>query len=408
MDVPSHPSDRPIPPVDLSRQYKNLQADIDAAVSAVLASGGYIGGELVADFEAEFAAYIGTAGCASCNSGTDALYLALKALDIGPGDEVVTTPFSFVATAQAIAAVGATPVFVDIDPRTFALDCNRVEAALSPRTKALLPVHLFGRPADLSCLGEIARARDLAIVEDCAQCTGATWQGKKCGSIGRVGCFSFFPTKNLGGCGDGGAITADDPELVARVRSLKNHGSRDRLSYNEIGINSRLDSLQAAILRVKLRALDGWNERRRILARRYQDFLASLEVKFVPDGRYPIAGVVLPAADPRGGGVWNQYTVRVVAKGDVRDSGFRDRLRQDLLETGVRTMVYYPLPLHLQPIHRHLGDRPGDFPVAEQAALTVLSLPIFPEMTDIQQEQVVLRFKDAIAKAVERESASGL
>lgn len=361
-----------IPPLDLTQQYKTIQPEIEAAVLEVLASGRYIGGDRVTEFERQFADYVGTQECIACNSGTDALYLVLRALDIGTGDEVITTPFTFFASSEVISLTGATPVFVDIDAETYNLDADRVEAAITDRTKAILPVHLFGQPANLTTLSEIARDRDLVVIEDCAQATGATWNGRQVGSVGRAGCFSFFPTKNLAGFGDGGAVTTDDAALAQRLRALKNHGSAQRYYHEEVGINSRLDTLQAAILSVKLHYLDRWNDRRRTLARRYSDLLGAIE------------GITVPR-DPVGGcGVWNQYTIRL---------GDRDRVRQHLQVAGISSAIYYPLPLHWQPAYK--ADYASlQLPIVERVCQEVLSLPMFPELGDRQQEQVVYALKD--------------
>ena len=368
-----------IPPIDLGQQYRTLASEVETAVLKVMASGRYIGGDGVTQFEQQFSDYVGTNYCVSCNSGTDALYLALRALEIGAGDEVVTTPFSFFATVEVISAVGATPVFVDIDPTTFNLNVAAVKAALSDRTKAILPVHLFGRPVEMSALMEISASRNIAIVEDCAQATGATWNDRQVGSFGRIGCFSFFPTKNLGGFGDGGAMTTNDPELARRLRVLKEHGSTRRYVHEEIGINSRLDAIQAAILQVKLGYLDKWNAQRREIARRYAELLR------------PIPHVVLPSESDNGGeSVWNQYTIRLSTPLD------RDRVRESLQTLGVSTMVYYPIPLHRQPVYRELGYDEGSFPVAETVCCEVLSLPMFPELTPDQQQAIAYRLKEAI------------
>ncbi|WP_071516221.1 DegT/DnrJ/EryC1/StrS family aminotransferase [Geitlerinema sp. PCC 9228] len=391
-----------IPPLDLAQQYETIKAEAAQAVAEVLASGRYIGGTPVSEFEAQFAAYHQVSSCVACNSGTDALFLALKALEIGPGDEVITTPFTFIATAEAIAMVGATPVFVDIDPRTLNLDPQWIEKAIRDRTKAILPVHLFGQPADMSAINAIARAYNLYVIEDCAQATGATWGGQKCGSIGDIGCFSFFPTKNLGACGDGGAIVANNPNLAAKVRMLKEHGSRCRYYHEVTGTNSRLDAIQAAILNIKLRYLDSWNQRRRELQANYQDLLQNgcgktmlvgKELSEAMPANQP--AVILPQELSDGCGVWNQYTIRVW-DGSSYSSEFRDRIRQQLQAAGVATMVYYPIPLHLQPVYQSLGYTAGCFPVAESTAKSVLSLPIFPEMTFAQQKKTVCALQDCV------------
>jgi dTDP-4-amino-4,6-dideoxygalactose transaminase len=401
-----------IPPLDLGRQYQALQDDINAAVLSVLASGQYIGGPQVTEFERAFAAYIDTPFCISCNSGTDALYLALRAFDIGPGDEVITSPFTFIATAEAIGMVGATPIFVDILPETFNLDPQQVEAVITPRTRAIMPVHLFGQPADMTQLMAIAQAHSLPVIEDCAQATGAAWQDatghpQKVGSIGDIGCFSFYPSKNLGGYGDGGAITTRDRDLAEKMRIVRDHGRRSGYIHETIGMNSRLDALQAAILSVKLRHLDRWNLQRKAVAEHYGQLLGN------------IPGITIPPV--RGDSVWNQYTLRVNHKGDLhylgrsRDRALlseadfvlraygvepptprRDRVRAALADRGIQSMVYYPLPLHLQPVYAHLGYELGQLPMADRAALEVLSLPMFPELTLPEQERIRDSLKDVL------------
>jgi dTDP-4-amino-4,6-dideoxygalactose transaminase len=378
-----------VPILNLAQQYTDLAAEINDVVFKVLASGGYIGGANVVSFEQEFAAYTGVSECVACNSGTDALLLALRALGIGAGDEVITTPFSFFATTETISAVGAKPIFVDIDAPTFNLDVTQVEAAITDKTKAIIPVHLYGQPVDMTALMAIAQTYNLAVIEDCAQATGALWAGQKVGSIGHIGCFSFYPTKNLGACGDGGAVTTNDPEIAAKMRMLRNHGEKNRYYHEDIGLNSRLDALQAAILRVKLRYLDLWNDRRRAIAARYHEYL------------HQIPGVIIPQELPGGEGVWNQYTIRLPNVGGYShapDRQYRDEVRQRLQEKGVGSMVYYPLPLHLQPVYQDLGDRKGQFPISEQACQEVLSLPIFPELSIEAQEQVVYCLKDCLSE----------
>ncbi|MEO1145056.1 MAG: DegT/DnrJ/EryC1/StrS family aminotransferase [Cyanobacteria bacterium J06638_22] len=371
-----------IPPFDLTRQYTQIGDAIDAAVLDVLASGKYINGPIVQAFEAEFAQYIGSDHCVGCNSGTDALYLALRALEIGAGDEVITTSFSFFATAETISAVGATPVFVDIQPDTFNLDVAQVKAAITPKTKAIMPVHLFGHPVEMTALMAIAQAHNLFIIEDCAQATGACWNGKKVGSIGHIGCFSFFPTKNLGACGDAGAVTTDDAAIAERIRILREHGSRTRYYHEAIGINSRLDVLQAAVLRVKLQHLDWLNMQRRTVAQRYLDGLA------------PIPGIALPHPAKGGMSVWNQFTIRVLGESD--GGARRDRLRQQLKERGVLSMIYYPVPLHRQSVYADLGYEPEQLPVTDQVAQEVLSLPMFPELDLEQQQQIAYALKESL------------
>ncbi|NEP36795.1 MULTISPECIES: DegT/DnrJ/EryC1/StrS family aminotransferase [unclassified Moorena] len=371
-----------IPPLDLKRQYQVIGEQVSAAVGDVLSSGRYIGGPVVEHFEQQFAAYTGTLECIGCNSGTDALYLALRALDIGPGDEVITTPFTFIATAEVIAEVGATPVFVDINAETFNIDLNQIEKAITHNTRAIIPVHLFGQPVHMTAVMDIAKTHCLAVIEDCAQGTGAEWVGKKVGSIGHIGCFSFYPTKNLGTCGDGGAVTTNDKTIAASIRMLRDHGRCSGYYHQVNGINSRLDALQAAILNVKLPYLDGWNNARRQVATRYHQLLE------------PLPEIILPRETPGGNSVWNQYTIRLTQ--DSSNSNYRDEVRQKLKQAGISSMVYYPLPLHLQPVYKDLGYQIGQFPVAEQVCHEVLSLPMFPELTVEEQQQVVYGLKDCL------------
>jgi dTDP-4-amino-4,6-dideoxygalactose transaminase len=373
-----------IPPLDLKRQYQSIGADVSAAVLEVLASGAYIGGPIVQQFEQQFAAYIGTTECVGCNSGTDALYLALRAMHIGPGDEVITTPFTFIATAETIDAVGAKPVFVDIDPATFNLDLDLLVAAITPRTKAIMPVHLFGKPLDMTAIMAIAAQYHLTVIEDCAQATGAEWGDRKVGSIGHFGCFSFFPTKNLGACGDGGAITLNDPDLAGDLRMFREHGSRQRYYHEAIGVNSRLDAIQAAVLQIKLTHLDLWNQQRDAVARQYQQLLAN------------VPGIITPQPIVGGKCVWNQYTIRLIAPEGMDASTHRDQIRASLQQAGVISMIYYPLPLHLQAVYQHLALPAGSFPVTEQVSNEVLSLPMFPELTSDEQQRVVYALKDAL------------
>lgn len=373
-----------IPPIDLTRQYNSIGKEVSAAVQDVLTSGRYIGGPLVESFEQQFADYLGAIECVACNSGTDALYLALRALEIGPGDEVITTPFTFIATAEVITAVGATPVFIDIDAQTFNLDVNQIAAAITDKTKAIMPVHLFGQPVNMSAVMNIAQAHGIAVIEDCAQATGAQWQGKKVGSIGHIGCFSFFPTKNLGACGDGGAVITNDKSIAVSIRKLREHGMANRYCHEATGINSRLDSLQAAILQIKLRYLDRWNDARHEVATYYHQLLN------------PVPGVVIPQEIDGGRSVWNQYTIRLTQ--DSRSSNYRDEVRTQLQQLGVSSMVYYPLPLHLQPVYKTLGYPMGQLPVTEQTCHEVLSLPMFPELSFEEQQQVVYALKDCLVK----------
>jgi dTDP-4-amino-4,6-dideoxygalactose transaminase len=376
-----------IPPLDLTQQYQTISDEVGAAVLAVLASGQYINGPNVQNFERQFAEYIGTSDCVTCNSGTDALFLALRAYGIGAGDEVITTPFTFIASAETISAVGAKPVFVDIDPQTFNLDLNQLEATISPRTRAIIPVHLFGQPVDMTRLMAIAQSHNLLVIEDCAQAAGAAWQGQRVGTFGHVGCFSFFPTKNLGACGDGGAITTNDAAIATKLRMLREHGSKVRYLHEEIGVTSRLDALQAVILKIKLRHLEQWNEQRRAIATRYTELLG------------PLPGVTPPPVIVNGLHCWHQYTIRLSAGDNATDEAqrtYRDQVRQQLQEQGVNSMVYYATPLHLQPVYQNLGYTEGAFPMVEQASREVLSLPMFPELSVEQQEQVVYALKDCL------------
>ncbi len=384
-----------IPPVDLTRQYELIKEEANLAVLEILNSGRYIGGEVVATFEQQFANYIGVAECVSCNSGTDALFLALKALNIGVGDEVITSPFTFFATAEVITRVGAKPIFVDIDLNTFNFNLAQVEQAITSETKAIIPVHLFGQPVDMSKLMAIAKSHNLYVIEDCAQATGAAWDQNKVGSIGHVGCFSFFPTKNLGACGDGGAITTNDKAIAKQMRILKEHGSPTRYRHDFIGINSRIDAIQAVILTFKLRHLDFWNEQRQQAAKYYQELLQSVN------------SLKLPQAIAGGYSVWNQYTICIVdrQKAETVNGNYfftsRDKIREQLQYQGIISMVYYPIPLHLQPVYQNLGYQKGQLPMVEQAAREVLSLPMFPGISEKEQEQVVYALKDCLLEIIE-------
>ena len=370
-----------VPVLDLKTQYQRIRQEIDEAVQSVLASGQFVLGPNVRALEEELATSLGVARAITLASGTDALHLANRVLGIGAGDFVLTSPFTFVATATAISYTGARPVFADIHPETFALHPDRVAEYLAGkglgpmpegRVKAMLPVHLYGLPADMDPLLRLAREYRLRVVEDAAQAIGAEYRGRRVGGLGDVGCFSFYPTKNLGAFGDGGLATTQDPELAEHILRLRAYGGRDRYVHEELGFNSRLDEIQAAILRVKLRFLAEWNGRRRAIAARYREVLAGLPI-----------GLPTESADALH--VYHQFTIRVPD---------RDRVQRRLAELGVRTTVYYPIPLHLQPMYRHLGYRVGDFPEAERAAREVLSLPIYPELTDLQV--------DAVAEACKR------
>ena len=380
-----------IPPVDLTRQYQVINQEVEAQVLEILRSGRYVGGAAVTNFESQFADYTGTKYSVGCNSGTDALYMALRALGIGSGDEVITTPFTFIATSEVIVRVGAKPVFVDIDRDTFNFNLKQVATAITERTKAIIAVHLFGQPIDMTELMAIAKSHDLPVIEDCAQATGASWQGQKVGSIGDIGCFSFFPTKNLGACGDGGALTTNSKAIANQIKLLREHGlvreAANKVTYRHdiTGLNSRLDSLQAAILSIKLNYLDSWNQQRQQAANHYQQLLKS------------IRDLKLPQALSGGISVWNQYTICIRDRSQDTENTTRDILRSQLQAKKVIAMVYYPLPLHLQPVYKELNYQLGSLPNVEQAAREVLSLPIFPGITLEEQQQVVYALKDCFS-----------
>ncbi len=366
-------STTPVPLCDIPARYKSLQPAIDAAVLRVLGSGQAILGPEVAAFEKEAADYCGSAFGVGCGSGTDALVLALHALDIGPGDEVIVPPFTFFATASSVCRVGATPVFADIDPITFNIDPKQIAAKVTRRTKAILPVHLFGQCCDMDAIGRIAEEHQLYIIEDAAQSFGSEYKGRRCGTLGIVAAMSFYPTKNLGALGDAGMVTTNDPELDRKLRALRVHGSEVKYYHKYIGYNMRLDAVHAAVLRVELPQVGQWLTNREQAAARYDSLIegAQLHGFF----RRPVA-----KADRRH--TFNQYVVRVPAP-------HRDSLVQHLKDNKVGVEVYYPLSLHQQECFQHLGYRTGDFPISEEAAATVLALPMFPEITEAQQARVV-------------------
>ncbi len=354
-----------VPYVDLAAGYRSQKPELDAAVSRVLESGAYVLGEEMHAFEREFADWLGAADAVAVGSGTDAIYLTLKALDVGPGDEVITVSHTAVNTAMAISKTGATPVLVDIVPETFCMDPVALEAALTARTRAVIPVHLYGHPVDMDAVTGFAEAHGLPVIEDCAQAHGARYRGRTTGTMGVAGCFSFYPTKNLGACGDGGAVATSDAGLAARIRSLGNCGQGQERYLNVVkGDVSRLDEVQAAVLRVKLKALDGWTERRRAAAGFYTANL-----------RGP--GIVLPVEREWARHVYHLYVIR---------SDERDRLREHLARAGVQSLIHYPTPVHRQPAYAELSSL--SLPVTERAAGEILSLPIFPEISDAQLSQV--------------------
>ena len=369
--------------LDLKRQYESIQDDIHAAVERVLASRHFIGGPEVEAFERESAAYLGVRFTVGCASGTDALWLALQACGVGSETSVVTTPFSFFATVSTIVRCGATPILADIDPATLNLDPRKVEAALKRRRdiRAMMPVHLYGQCADMDRLRSLAGEHHVAIIEDAAQAFGAAWNDRKAGALGNAGCFIFYPTKNLSAGGDAGCVTTNDEAVAEHVRRLRNHGSERRYYHSEIGWNSRLDAIQAAILRVKLEHIDAWNQRRRIIACRYHGLftatgLTSAQAQSVTR-QTPIA---LLASLPGAHHIYHQFVVRAFD---------RDRLRTFLSEQGIGTEIYYPLPLHLQECFAYLGYKAGDLPESERAAMEVLALPMFPELREDEQQLVV-------------------
>ncbi len=365
----------PIPILDLQRQYQSIKGEIDSAVERVISSGRFILGPEVQAFEQEVAAYLGARHAIGCASGTDALQIALMALGLKPGDEVITPPFTFVATAEAIALLGGRPVFVDIDPHKFTIDPSRIASAITPRTKAILPVHLYGQPCDMDAIRTVARAHNIPVIEDAAQSFGARYHGAQTCTLGDIACVSFYPTKNLGAFGDGGLIVTNSDDLAALVRKICNHGQFKTYHYDTIGVNSRLDALQAAILRVKLKHLDMWNEGRRTVAAKYSAHFAGTDV---------VAPVVAPGVEH----IYHQYTVRVP---------HRDAVAKTLTEQGIGNMIYYPVPLHVQSAYAYLGYRHGDFPVTEAAAAEVLSLPIYAELADAAVSQVAHAVVDAVA-----------
>ncbi len=357
-----------IPVLDSKRQYAKIGKEIEKEVLEVLASGSYILGKHNKALQSEFAAFVGTKYSVGLNSGTDALHLALRALNIGRGDEVITTAFTFVATASAIGLAGATPVFVDINEKTFNIDPDKIEAAITPKTKAIIPVHLYGQPAEMDKIMDIAKRHNLKVVEDCCQAIGAEYKGQKVGTFGDFGCFSFYPTKNLGGMGDGGMITCNDEALFNRILALRNHGGAIRYYHDELGVNSRLDEIQAAILRVKMNYINDWNKARRENAYRYNELFA----------KYP--EIETPTEVDNSYCVYHQYTIKIEN---------RDEVHKLLQENGIGAMIYYPVPLHLQKLHKDLGYKEGDLPKTEKDTKLVMSLPMFPELTEEEQKTVV-------------------
>jgi dTDP-4-amino-4,6-dideoxygalactose transaminase len=365
----------PVPFVDLQAQYRSVKAEVDEAIQRVLDTSAFILGREVEAFERAFAEYVGAADCVGVSNGTAAIQLALQACGVGPGDEVVVPANTFFATAEAVSTAGATPVFVDCDPATSNIDAARIEEVITERTRAVIPVHLYGQPADLDPIFEIAERRGLIVIEDAAQAHGARYKGRRVGALARAGCFSFYPGKNLGAYGEGGAVVTDDAGVARRLRMLRDHGSERKYRHELVGYNFRLEGIQGAVLNVKLRHLDDWNALRRRHAARYRELLA------------PLAGsgaLALPAEAEYAEHVYHLFVVRTDA---------RDGLQRHLSAAGVQTGIHYPVPVHLQPAYAALGHEEGDFPNAESQARRVLSLPMFAELTEAQIRYVA----DALA-----------
>ncbi len=361
-----------IPLVDLKAQYLSIKDDIDAAMQRVVDNTSFILGAEVEAFEREFATFCGTKYAVGVNSGTSALHLAFLACGLGPGDEVITTPYTFIGTTEMLAKIGARPVFVDIDPKTYNIDPAKIEAAITERTKAILPVHLYGQPAEMEPILEIAERHGLIVIEDAAQAHGAEYNGQRAGSMGRVAIFSFYPSKNLGAYGDAGALVTNEKEIADRARMRRDHGRQEKYEHLMEGFNYRLDALQAAILRAKLAYLERWNEARRRNAEVYRELLADSDL-------------ILPSESEHVKSVYHLFVVR---------SRARDALGEYLKGEGIATGIHYPIPLHLQPAYRDLGYRKGDFPVAEECASQVLSLPMYPELSLQQMERVAKTIRE--------------
>lgn len=361
-----------VPYLDLAAQIRGIRQELDAALARALDNCSFCLGPDVARFEKDFAAYCGVKHALGFNSGTSALHVAMRLHDIGPGDEVITTPFTFIATSWAISYCGARPVYVDIDDATFNLDPKRIEAAITPRTKAVLPVHLYGQPFDVDAIAAICQKHNLPFVEDAAQAHGAKYKGKTVGGFGSSACFSFYPAKNLGACGEGGALVTNDTALAARAKSLREHGSTVRYHHDEVGYNYRLEGFQGAVLGVKLKYLAQWTNERRRVAMRYHELLANTPLR-------------LPLEAPGVESAWHLYVVRHPQ---------RDALKAHLDANGIGNAIHYPMPLHLQKAYANLGYKPGDFPVAEKASRECLALPMFPELTDAQIQRVAAVVQD--------------
>lgn len=375
-----------IPLVDLKVQYISIRDEIQVAINKVLDSTCFVMGEEVALFEKEFAAFCGARYCVGVANGTAALHLALLACGIKPGDEVITTPYTFIATTEAISHVGAKVVFVDIEPTTYTIDVNKLEQAITSRTKAIIPVHLYGHPANMSCIMQIAAKYKLKVIEDAAQAHGAMFHGQSVSTFGDIGCFSFFPAKNLGAYGDAGAVVTNNDAIAKRICLLRNHGRAEKYEHEMEGFNYRLDTLQAAILRVKLKYLSQWTEARRKCAMYYEELLHNLPL-------------VLPSEVQGCHHVYHLYVVRTPQ---------RDTLRAVLRQQGIETGIHYPLPLHIQGAYHHLGYKEGDFPVAEVCARSVISLPLYPELSKAHQYEIMQAMRKVITDSETMSVAGGL
>jgi dTDP-4-amino-4,6-dideoxygalactose transaminase len=380
-----------IPIFSAKEQYPQIAADLEAAVLEVMRSGNYIMGQKNKTLEQQIARICGAKHGIGVANGTDALILALWALDIGPGDEVITTPFTFAATIEAIALRGARPVFVDVDEKTFNIDCKAIERVITPKAKAIIPVHLYGQACDMDPIMELADRYALKVVEDNAQAISASYKGKPTGSFGDAACISFYPTKNLGACGDAGMIVTSNDELAERLRCLRAHGSKQRYFHEELGVNSRLDEIQAAVLLTKLRHLEDWTDKRRAIAGKYFEALKS------------VPGIILPnpAVKSEYKHVWHQYTVRILETNfGTTGATMRQQVIDGLAKRGIGSMCYYPVPLHMQEAYRHYGYKQGDFPITERLASEVLSLPMFPELKDQEIQAIGQAFAEIMTEQV--------
>lgn len=365
-----------VPFLDLKAHHDPIRAEVMAAMNEVIDVNAFAGGPWVAKFEEDYARYCRTKFCVGVGNGTDSLWFSLLALGVGPGDEVITAPMTFMATTEAITYAGAKPVFVDIDPRTYTLDPTKIERAITPRTKAIMPVHLFGQCADMDPILDIARRRNLFVVEDAAQAQGSMYKGRPAGSMGQAGSFSFYPGKNLGAWGEAGGITTDDPALCEKMKMYREHGQKRKYYHDVVGWNGRMDGIQAAVLRVKLKYLDRANDGRRRAAQRYDQKLAG------------IRGLTLPVQAEYAHHIYHIYAVRVANRDDVM---------KQLGDRGIGTGIHYPVPVHLQAAYASLGHKRGDFPVSEECADTFVSLPMFPELTDAQIDTVVQALREVLA-----------